>query len=156
MNEKTYSELTEGIILKRQLTLPNDIKTIPQLSEFIEVIGEELEMEMSLIMSLNLALEEAVVNVMDYAYAPGTIGDVCIEATANETLIEFIISDSGIPFDPTKKEEVDTTLSAEERPIGGLGIHLVREIMDAVSYEYKDNKNILTLTKNIMNYEHKN
>lgn len=149
MNEKTYSELTEGIILKRQLTLPNDIKTIPQLSEFIEVIGEELEMEMSLIMSLNLALEEAVVNVMDYAYAPGTIGDVCIEATANETLIEFIISDSGIPFDPTKKEEVDTTLSAEERPIGGLGIHLVREIMDAVSYEYKDNKNILTLSKKI-------
>lgn len=149
MNEKTYSELTEGIILKRQLTLPNDIKTIPQLSEFIEVIGEELEMEMSLIMSLNLALEEAVVNVMDYAYAPGTIGDVCIEATANETHIEFIISDSGIPFDPTKKEEVDTTLSAEERPIGGLGIHLVREIMDAVSYEYKDNKNILTLSKKI-------
>ena len=149
MNEKTYSELTEGLILKRQLTLPNDIKTIPQLSEFIEVIGEELEMEMSLIMSLNLALEEAVVNVMDYAYAPGTIGDVCIEATANETHIEFIISDSGIPFDPTKKEEVDTTLSAEERPIGGLGIHLVREIMDAVSYEYKDNKNILTLSKKI-------
>lgn len=149
MNEKTYSELTEGIILKRQLTLPNDIKTIPQLSEFIEVIGEELEMEMSLIMSLNLALEEAVVNVMDYAYAPGTSGDVSIEVTANETLIEFIISDSGIPFDPTKKEEVDTTLSAEERPIGGLGIHLVREIMDAVSYEYKDNKNILTLSKKI-------
>ena len=147
MNEKTDSELKEGIILKRQLTLPNDIKTIPQLSEFIEVIGEELEMEMSLIMSLNLALEEAVVNVMDYAYAPGTIGDVCIEATANETLIEFIISDSGFPFDPTKKEEVDTTLSAEERPIGGLGIHLVREIMDSVDYEYRDNKNILTLRK---------
>ena len=149
MNEKTDSELKEGIILKRQLTLPNDINTIPQLSEFIEVIGEELEMEMSLIMSLNLALEEAVVNVMNYAYAPGTKGDVCIETTANGTHIEFIISDSGIPFDPTKKEEVDTTLSAEERPIGGLGIHLVREIMDDVSYEYKDNKNILTLSKKI-------
>ena len=147
MNEKTDSELKEGIILKRQLTLPNDIKTIPQLSEFIEGIGEELDMEMSVIMSLNLALEEAVVNVMEYAYAPGTQGEVCIETTANETHIEFIISDSGIPFDPTKKEEVDTTLSAEERPIGGLGIHLVREIMDSVDYEYRDNKNILTLRK---------
>ena len=71
MNEITDSELKEGIILKRQLTLPNDIKTIPQLSEFIEGIGEELDMDMSLIMSLNLALEEAVVNVMEYAYAPG-------------------------------------------------------------------------------------
>ena len=149
MNEKTDSELKKGIILERQLTLPNDIKTIPQLSEFIEVIGEELEMEMSMIMSLNLALEEAVVNVMDYAYAPGTTGEVCIEAIGNKSQIEFILSDSGIPFDPTKKAEVDTTLSAEERPIGGLGIHLVREIMDAVSYEYKDNKNILTLSKKI-------
>ena len=100
-------------------------------------------------MSLNLALEEAVVNVMEYAYAPGTQGDVCIKTTANETQIEFIIIDSGIPFDPTKKEEVDITMSAEERPIGGLGIHLVREIMDTVNYEYKDNKNILTLSKKI-------
>ena len=138
MNEITDSELKEGIILKRQLTLPNDIKTIPQLSEFIEGIGEELDMDMSLIMSLNLALEEAV-----------TQGDVCIKTTANETQIEFIIIDSGIPFDPTKKEEVDITMSAEERPIGGLGIHLVREIMDTVNYEYKDNKNILTLSKKI-------
>ena len=64
-------------------------------------------------------------------------------------LQEFIIIDSGIPFDPTKKEEVDITMSAEERPIGGLGIHLVREIMDTVNYEYKDNKNILTLSKKI-------
>ena len=149
MNERIDSELKEGIILKRQLTLPNDIKTIPQLSEFIEGIGEELDMDMSLIMSLNLALEEAVVNVMEYAYAPGTQGDVCIKTTANETQIEFIIIDSGIPFDPTKKEEVDITMSAEERPIGGLGIHLVREIMDTVNYEYKDNKNILTLSKKI-------
>ena len=100
-------------------------------------------------MSVNLALEEAVVNVMEYAYAPGTQGDVCIKTTANETQIEFIIIDSGIPFDPTKKEEVDITMSAEERPIGGLGIHLVREIMDTVNYEYKDNKNILTLSKKI-------
>ena len=100
-------------------------------------------------MSLNLALEEAVVNVMEYAYPPDVQGDVTIEAIANETQLEFIISDSGIPFDPTKKEAVDTTLSAEERPIGGLGIHLVREIMDSVKYEYKDHKNILSLSKTI-------
>jgi sigma-B regulation protein RsbU (phosphoserine phosphatase) len=54
-----------------------------------------------------------------------------------------------MPFDPTQKEEVDTTLPAEQRKIGGLGIHLVRRIMDSVSYEYKDHKNILTLRKKI-------
>ena len=149
MNGRIDSEFKEEKCLKRLLTLPNDISTIPQLSEFIEGIGDELCLEMSVLMSLNLALEEAVVNVMEYAYPPDVQGDVTIEAIANETQLEFIISDSGIPFDPTKKEAVDTTLSAEERPIGGLGIHLVREIMDSVKYEYKDHKNILSLSKTI-------
>ena len=135
--------------LRQSLTLPNDINTIPQLCEFIEGICEELNLEMSITMSLNLALEEAVVNVMEYAYPIGVQGDVTIEAIANETCLVFIISDSGIPFDPTQKEKVDTTLSVEERSIGGLGIHLVREIMDFVDYKYRDSKNILTLSKKI-------
>ena len=61
----------------------------------------------------------------------------------------FILSDTGKPFDPTKAEEVDVTLAAEDRPIGGLGIHLVRTIMDSVSYEYLSGKNILMMTKNL-------
>ena len=135
--------------LRQSLTLPNDISTIPQLSEFIEGICEELNLDMSITMNLNLALEEAVVNVMEYAYPSDIQGDVTINAIANDTRLVFIIIDSGIPFDPTKKEKVDTTLSAEERPIGGLGIHLVRELMDSVDYEYRDCKNILTLSKSI-------
>ncbi len=135
--------------LRQSLTLPNDIATVPQLSEFIEGICEELNLDMSVTMSLNLALEEAVVNVMEYAYPADVQGDVTINAIADDTRLVFIIIDSGTPFDPTKKEEVDTTLSAEERPIGGLGIHLVREIMDSVDYEFRDSKNILTLSKNI-------
>ena len=139
----------ENVRLQRSLTLPNDINTIPQLNEFIDTVCEELEIDMALAMSLNLAMEEAVVNVMDYAYPAGTEGEVNIEAIADETQLHFIISDSGKPFDPTAKEEVDTTLSAEERPIGGLGIHLIRQLMDDISYERKDDKNILRLSKNI-------
>ena len=139
----------ENVRLQRSLTLPNDINTIPQLNEFIDTVCEELEIDMALAMSLNLAMEEAVVNVMDYAYPAGTEGEVSIEAIADETQLHFIISDSGKPFDPTAKEEVDTTLSAEERPIGGLGIHLIRQLMDDISYERKDDKNILRLSKNI-------
>ena len=81
------------------------------------------------------------------AYPEGTVGYVDIQADADQQFITFVISDSGIPFDPTQKEEVDTTLSVEEREVGGLGIHLVRTIMDSVSYEYIDHKNILTLRK---------
>lgn len=139
----------ENVRLQRSLKLPNDINTIPQLNEFIDTVCEELEIDMALAMSLNLAMEEAVVNVMDYAYPEGTEGEVDIEAIADETQLHFTISDSGKPFDPTAKEEVDTTLSAEERPIGGLGIHLIRQLMDNISYERKDGKNILRLSKNI-------
>jgi sigma-B regulation protein RsbU (phosphoserine phosphatase) len=106
-------------------------------------------MDMAIAIQMNLAMEEAVVNVMDYAYPAGTVGDVTIEAESDDNQLQFTIIDSGTPFDPTAKEEVDTTLSAEERPIGGLGIHLVRQLMDSINYERIDEKNILTLRKKI-------
>ena len=133
----------------RRLVLPNDIETIPQLNEFIDSVAEEVGLEMSLTMSLNLALEEAVVNVMEYAYPEGQKGDVEIEVTADQEWMTFVIADTGIAFDPTMKEDADTTLSAEERPIGGLGIFLVRQLMDVIDYKRQDNKNVLTLRKKL-------
>ena len=103
----------------KHLTLPNNIEAIPQLNEFIDIICEEQGIDFDAAMSLNLALEEAVVNVMDYAYPEGTEGYVDIDADADDEFLTFVISDSGIPFDPTQKEEVDTTLPAEERQVGG-------------------------------------
>lgn len=133
----------------RRLVLPNDIETIPQLNEFIDSVAEEVGLEMSLTMSLNLALEEAVVNVMEYAYPEGQKGNVEIEVTADQQWMTFVITDTGIAFDPTTKEDADTTLSAEERPIGGLGIFMVRQLMDVIEYKRKDNKNVLTLRKKL-------
>ena len=127
------------------LIMRNDIQQIPTLAEWIEGLGIPDELSMP----INLALEEIVSNVMLYAY-PGTHGQVIVEyIKVNNERIIFTVSDTGIAFDPTKKEEVDTTLSAEERPIGGLGIHLVRQLMDEVRYERIDDKNVLTLIKNI-------
>jgi len=129
--------------------LPNDIETIPQLNEFIDSVAEEMALDMSLTMSLNLAMEEAVVNVMDYAYPEGQQGNVEIEAMTDGEWLTFVISDSGVPFDPTTKEDADTTLSAEERPIGGLGIFLVRQLMDVIQYQRDGDKNVLTLRKKL-------
>ena len=150
MPEMNHTEMqeTEGM-LKQTLCLPNNIEAIPQLSEFIDGVCDEAGIDMSIEMSLNLAIEEAVVNVMEYAYPEGTKGDVNIEVTADKSFIQFVITDSGTPFDPTAKEDVDTTLPAEQRPIGGLGIHLVRTIMDTINYEYANGKNILTLKKKL-------
>ena len=133
----------------RRLVLPNDIETIPQLNEFIDSVAEEVGLDMSLTMSLNLAIEEAVVNVMEYAYPEGQKGNVEIEVTADQEWMTFVIADTGIAFDPTMKEDADTTLSAEERPIGGLGIFLVRQLMDVIDYKRQDNKNVLTLRKKL-------
>ena len=131
------------------LTLPNDIETISQLNEFIDGFCEETGISKDVCMSLNLAIEEAVVNVMNYAYPEGTVGHVDIEVDADKESITFVISDTGKPFDPTKKEDVDITLPAEKRKIGGLGIHLIRRIMDDIDYQYTDKKNILTLKKKL-------
>ena len=130
------------------LVMRNDIQQIPTLAEWME--GLEIPAELN--MPLNLALEEAVSNVMLYAY-PEQSGQVLVECTRRyreqtEQMV-FTISDSGIPFDPTQHAEADISLSAEEREIGGLGIHLVRQIMDEVRYAREENKNILTLIKKI-------
>ena len=133
----------------RRITLPNDVNAVPQLAAFIEEVAESHGADPSVTMNIDLALEEAVVNVMNYAYPEGTFGEVDVTACfCNGTLI-FTVSDSGIPFDPTKVSDPDTSLSAEERPIGGLGIHLVRQLMDEVAYCYENNHNILTLKKKI-------
>lgn len=141
----------DTVRLQHSLTLPNDVNTIPQLNEFLDTFCEEGGVDMETTMSLNLAMEEAVVNVMDYAYPEGTEGSVSIEARLDDTGITFVIIDSGIPFDPTAKEDADTTLPLDERNIGGLGIFLTRQIMDEIEYERNNDRNILTLRKYINN-----
>ena len=131
------------------ITLPNDVQATTELGMFVDEVCENVGFDMSTTFKLNLAIEEAVVNVMSYAYPAGTKGDVDIDAEADDEQLKFVISDSGIPFDPTQKGEVDTTLSAEERGIGGLGIHLIRQIMDTINYERVDGKNVLTLRKKL-------
>jgi serine phosphatase RsbU (regulator of sigma subunit)/anti-sigma regulatory factor (Ser/Thr protein kinase) len=132
-----------------QITLPCDINEMPRLAEFVETVCERAGLTAADTMKLNLALEEAVVNVMNYAYPPGSRSEVKIEALADGRKLQFTVSDRGMPFDPTTKEQVDITLSAEERPVGGLGIHLMRTFMDNVSYERREGRNILTMSKTI-------
>ena len=133
----------------RHLTLHNDIAQISRLPGFIRSVTAERNISPELLNNLNLALEEAVSNIILYAYPKGTDGVVEIVARADRNTLVFILSDSGKEFDPTAKEEVDISAGVAERAIGGLGIHLVRSIMDSIRYERKDGKNILILTKHI-------
>ena len=144
-----YLHQQRAIKLERSLMLPNDIETIPELNAFIDQAAEEAQLPPDFTMSLNLAVEEAVVNVMYYAYPRGTHGDVNIDLSVTDQQLIIAIIDQGKPFDPTSQPEADTSLSTEERPIGGLGIFLLRQLMDSINYERIDGKNVLTLIKKL-------
>ncbi len=133
--------------LSETLVIRNNVKEVSKLSEFMKSVMENVGIEKPLDRQLQLAVEEAVVNVIDYAYPVGQEGEIEICVMSDGKTLKTVIIDSGVAFDPTAKEKPDTTLSAEDRQIGGLGILLVREIMDSVNYERINKQNILTLTK---------
>ena len=144
-----YTKQQLDVRYQRSITLTNDIQQVPQLAEFIDDVCEAMGFDELTTMQMNLAIEEAVVNVMNYAYPEGTTGNVNVEVQANDARLKFVISDSGKHFDPTSVAEADTTLSAEDRSIGGLGIYLVRQLMDSVNYERIGGFNVLTLRKKL-------
>lgn len=131
----------------RSLCLRNDITEISRIATFIEEVGEELDLPLSLVMSLNLVLEEAVANIILYAYPAKMNDEITIHVAKKEQMLVFTITDSGIAFDPTQAEEADITLSIEERPIGGLGIYLIKKIMNEVEYQRIEGNNVFTLKK---------
>lgn len=139
--------------MKKELILKNEISEVSQLEDFINFITEELQLDMSLSFNLNLALEEVVVNVIEYAYPSDETHTFSIIAQGDpgdQLTLEVI--DDGLAFDPTNDApEVDTTLGVEERPIGGLGIFLVKKIMDEVTYQRTNNQNVLTMKKKLSN-----
>ncbi len=138
-------------VLTETLTLKNSVSEVARLSSFQKEVYEKMNLEKSLARQLRLAVEEAVVNVIEYAYPEDTDGSVEIRMLSDGQQLKVLIIDSGVPFDPTAMEKTDTTLAVEDRQIGGLGIHLVRELMDTINYERIGGQNILTLIKLINN-----
>ena len=143
----TYSPVVEQNLLDETLVLQNDVKQVPTLNTFITDVTQRLNISKTLTYQLKLALEEAVVNVMEYAYPKGNKGDISVRVTSNGKRLKIIITDKGVAFNPTEAATADTTLSAEDRPVGGLGIFLVRELMDSINYERTDGCNVLTMRK---------
>lgn len=144
-----FTPKKEETVLHRELNIDNSISNVPKVNNFVKEIGKELKLPEKDTQSLKLAIEEAVVNVINYAYPAGEKGNIDIEAKASNTALRFKITDNGMAFAPTDAPDVDTSLSAEERQIGGLGIFLVRQLMDTINYERIDSKNVLTLTKKL-------
>ena len=134
--------------MKKDLVIENKIEQVALLASFVEEICEELGLGPDLVFNLNLVLEEAVTNVVMYAYPEGEVHQIWLSAEEHNGSLVFTLQDEGAEFDPTVVPEADVTLSAEEREIGGLGIFLIRQIMNEVSYQRIDGRNVLTMKKN--------
>ncbi|MCQ2328963.1 MAG: ATP-binding protein [Paludibacteraceae bacterium] len=135
-----------------KLPITNDISEMEHLEEFVNEMAEAFNLADDFKFQLGLALDEAVANVVMYAYPDKEGMPIHIEADGEQgkKLIIRII-DEGVEFNPlAEAPEVDTDATTEDREIGGLGIFLVKESMDDVQYERKDGKNILTMTKNLL------
>lgn len=135
--------------MKKTLTLKNEISQLSLLPGFVEQVASELHLDKSLLMNLNLVVEEAIANIVMYAYEGKEDENIILTLEKRKDLLQITITDTGIPFDPTGKEAPDVSLVAEERPIGGLGIFLIKQMMDNVSYRRENGKNILTLQKHL-------
>ena len=135
--------------MEKSIILANEISEIGRLADFIDDIGNEFSLAPDVRFNLNLVLEEAVANIINYAYPKDEHESIYLSARMHEDSIVLVLTDTGKEFDPTMAPEVDVTLSAEERQIGGLGIFLIRQIMNEVRYERIDGKNVLTLEKKL-------
>ena len=133
-----------------EIQVEADTSNLDEVTRFIEKHLENADCPMKTIIQINIAIDEIFSNIANYAYHPGR-GDAKIKIHISEdpAVAEITFKDSGVPFNPLEVEEPDTTASADERKIGGLGIFMVKKSMDDLTYEYKDGENILTIKKSL-------
>ena len=132
----------------KELTLEAIIDNVPQVTAFVEQQLEELDCSPKVMMQISVAIDEIFGNIAYYAYGPaGGQATVQVETEPEKPAVVITFIDQGKPYNPLEKEDPDVTLSAAERKIGGLGIFLVKNIMDSVEYEYRQGQNVLRLRK---------
>lgn len=133
-----------------ELNIEAKTENLDKVLAFVDQHLEERGCAVQVQMQIDVAVEELFVNIAQYAYAPGIgVATIRLEIQEDPFVVVITFIDNGIPYNPLAKEDPDITLSAEERPIGGLGIYMVKKSMDEVSYEYKDGQNILRIKKQL-------
>ena len=134
----------------KELTIAATVENIESVTDFVNEQLEALDCPIKAQMQIEIAIDEIFSNIAHYAYNP-EIGQatVRVEVLENPLAVTITFIDNGVPYDPLAKADPDTTLSAEEREIGGLGIYMVKKSMDEIAYEYKDGHNILSIKKKL-------
>ncbi len=145
---KQQTETSDSNMDRDTLDIEAKIENLPQVTGFLDEKIKDLNCSKKEIAQIRIIAEEIFVNISSYAYSPGS-GRAVIQAvtSSGENSISITFIDSGVPFDPLKKEDPDISGKALERKKGGLGIFFVKKKVDSIDYEYSDGKNVLTLKK---------
>lgn len=129
--------------------LRNELPEIHRLAEIVEEFGDLHGVPAKVVFNLNLALDELLTNVIDYAFPDEGAHEILVHLSLEDGMIGAEVIDDGVAYDPTARPDPDTSLSVEDRPIGGLGIHFVKRMMDRVEYVRDGNRNRLALWKRL-------
>ncbi len=127
--------------------LANDLAEIPRLADFVEAFCAPLDPPTKDLFALQLALEEAVTNVIHHGYTDGGTHTFSVALARDGRRVTAVLTDDAPAYDPLARKEVDTAVPWAEREIGGLGVHLLKKLMDSAHYERRADRNVLTLVR---------
>ena len=132
------------------VTLANQLSEVTRLSRLVEAFGEAEGLEPGAVFSMNLALDEVVTNVIRYAHGDqGGQHPIVVRLALERDVLTAQVEDDGRAFNPLDQPAPDIGAAIGERPLGGLGIHLVRSMMTSVEYRREDGRNVLTMKKKL-------
>jgi anti-sigma regulatory factor (Ser/Thr protein kinase) len=129
------------------ITIPNQLSEIEKAARLIETFGETHGLPPEIVFNLNLALDEIVTNIISYAYDDDADHRVKVHVALDRDVVSVCVEDDGRAFNPLDAEPPDIRLGIDERPIGGLGVHIVRSLMDALEYRRENGRNIFIMSK---------
>lgn len=134
----------------KELTTAATVENIEIVTDFVNEQLEALNCPMKAKMQIDIAIDELFGNIAHYAYHP-EVGSATVRIDVEQDPVTVVITflDGGVPYNPLMAADPDLTQTAQERQLGGLGIYMVKKSMDAITYEYKDGKNILTIKKKL-------
>jgi anti-sigma regulatory factor (Ser/Thr protein kinase) len=132
-----------------ELRLANDLADLAGLADRVERFGAEQDLPANVVNAINVVLDEAVSNAINHGYDAGVRGEIAVRLRRGADRVEVEVEDDGRPFDPLQVPPPDLTLPLERRPIGGLGVHLIKNLMDEVSYAHQHGRNVLKMAKHL-------
>jgi anti-sigma regulatory factor (Ser/Thr protein kinase) len=132
---------------KMELTVPNQLSENARVKEHFDTFAEHYGIPDPIRLKMHVVIDELLMNIISYAYPDDDRHDICIKVELSTDRLKVSMVDDGVPFNPLGIETPDTELSLEEREIGGLGIHLIRKMMDRVSYQRRIEKNVISVVK---------